>query len=80
MMKTFLESLVEEGTKTLLSRCETLLENGTIYQYLRSDANTSGRCVPADCREGHEREAIAVEATADGSGVRSERDDNVGER
>ncbi|KAI2501874.1 hypothetical protein MHU86_12566 [Fragilaria crotonensis] len=30
MMKTFLDSLIEEGTKTLLSHCEALLENGTM--------------------------------------------------
>ena len=30
MMKTFLESVVEEGAKTVLNRCETLLENATM--------------------------------------------------
>ena len=30
MMKTFLESVVEESAKAVLHRCETLLKNGTM--------------------------------------------------
>ncbi len=30
MMGTFLESVIEKGTSMFLSRCEALLENGTV--------------------------------------------------
>ena len=77
MLKTCLNSLIEEGTNAVLSQCETLLESGAMTIGTSwSNADSSGRCVQADCRKCEA--SIAVEEI-DGACSQSEWNTNVGE-